>query len=218
MFFEEAVFSRGERVFEKGQQPDYMYLVKRGSVRVVQEIDGREHTLTSVEQGDFFGYEDLFFSPYRSFRAVAQSDGTLLSRIHKHVIEALLEDQTIGINLSKVGRNRLNYFQDRSNSALKTQDPAQKVYLSTFYGLRPTLKSKKVLQNMDPERKNTIFRDIRRRQLRKEMGQEVSEQEFDDHVYSINNNSSLHHNGNGNNPSDVDQIRQLRGLGRDNSD
>lgn len=67
----------GEAVFRRGDVGDEMFLIRRGSVRIVLPMEGREHNLATFGRGSFFGELAFLDREPRSADAVALTDADL---------------------------------------------------------------------------------------------------------------------------------------------
>jgi cyclic nucleotide-binding protein/uncharacterized protein DUF4339 len=78
-------------IVKKGEHGDAMFLVLVGEARVVDNIDGAEKTLHTLEAGDFFGEVSLFDEGPRTANVVTNKDSTFLkiskANFHKLVAE-----------------------------------------------------------------------------------------------------------------------------------
>jgi len=73
----------GERIFAAGEHGDELFLVRRGSVRVLLPLKGSTyHHLATVERGDFFGEVSFLDHSARStsIEAKTATDLYILSR------------------------------------------------------------------------------------------------------------------------------------------
>ena len=80
----ELAIRSGEKIFKQGDSGDELFLIRKGSVRIVLPLAGREgHHLASFGRGDFFGDMSFLDGGTRSADAVASSDVLLyvLSRV-----------------------------------------------------------------------------------------------------------------------------------------
>ncbi|MBI4179001.1 SLC26A/SulP transporter family protein [bacterium] len=75
-------YEAGERIFRQGENGDELFLIRRGLVRIVLNISGKDHHLATFGQGDFFGDMAFLDGGIRSADAVAESktDLVILSR------------------------------------------------------------------------------------------------------------------------------------------
>ncbi|OZG74506.1 Crp/Fnr family transcriptional regulator [Hahella sp. CCB-MM4] len=80
----------GEHLFERGDQPDGIYAVVQGALRVtgVRE-DGKEAILTFVEPPNWFGEIALFDGQLRTHTAIAEGPVTVLNAPQKKLIQLL---------------------------------------------------------------------------------------------------------------------------------
>ena len=85
------IYEPGQIIITQGEIGDCMYVVQAGRVEVLQQTDGQEVHLATLEQGDFFGEMALFDREVRSatvravgqVRALTVDKKTFLSRIHE---------------------------------------------------------------------------------------------------------------------------------------
>ena len=69
---------RGERIFEKGDAGNAMFIVKSGEFHATIHEDGREAILATFQTGDFFGEMSLLDGQSRSASVHAAKRGCLL--------------------------------------------------------------------------------------------------------------------------------------------
>jgi len=111
---EKRSIKAGEKIFARGDEGDALFLVRKGSVRIVLPLDnGKAHHVSSFGRGDFFGEMTFLDGVARSADAVAFTDVELyaLSRKtfdafaeeHKKVALSLME------GLASVLATRLRY-------------------------------------------------------------------------------------------------------------
>jgi SulP family sulfate permease len=111
---EKRSFKAGQRIFARGDTGDDLFLIRRGSVRIVLPLGERQgHRLASFARADFFGEMAFLDRDARSADAIAFTDTDLfvLSRAnfdrfaseHKRAAMALLE------GLARVLAIRLRY-------------------------------------------------------------------------------------------------------------
>jgi len=69
------VFRAGERIFDQGDKPEYLYIVEEGAVDIYLPAKGEEVILASFEKGSYFGELAVFDREPRvaSARAAAES-------------------------------------------------------------------------------------------------------------------------------------------------
>jgi signal transduction histidine kinase len=79
-----------EVLFDEGENPDYLYLIVSGAVRVSKQgRGGRQETLSYFGDGDFFGEMALLDMEPRSARAFT-TQPTILGRVDREGFERLL--------------------------------------------------------------------------------------------------------------------------------
>jgi CRP-like cAMP-binding protein len=85
-------FSRGDRVYRSGEQPQALYFVERGIVGLVlTSSGGMEHLLRLFVAGDYFGHRALFADePYHADSVCLEP--TLLLCLGKEHVERILNE------------------------------------------------------------------------------------------------------------------------------
>ena len=71
-------YQAGERVFDKGSEPDGLYVVVGGRVRIEDSVHGREIEIAEIGPGDFFGELSLALHTARTRAARAAVDSQIL--------------------------------------------------------------------------------------------------------------------------------------------
>lgn len=73
------VYPKDSMIFSEGQPGDELYIIQKGSVKIVKIVDNNEVLLAVLKQGDIFGEMALLESKPRSANAVAYEDCTVLA-------------------------------------------------------------------------------------------------------------------------------------------
>ncbi|SDN84325.1 Crp/Fnr family transcriptional regulator [Alkalicoccus daliensis] len=85
-------FERGTTLFSEGEQPDHVYLVRSGMVRLSKmTIDGKEFSLHLKQAGELVGEVGLFNQMAISVTATVAEDAELV-RFDRLVLEKLFEE------------------------------------------------------------------------------------------------------------------------------
>ncbi|OFV97948.1 MAG: cyclic nucleotide-binding protein [Acidobacteria bacterium RIFCSPLOWO2_02_FULL_60_20] len=85
---EERSYDAGQKIFRQGDAGDEIYLIRRGTIRIVLPLaEGREHHLVTFGRGDFFG--DMAFID----RAVRSADAVACAPTDLYVISRARFDQ-----------------------------------------------------------------------------------------------------------------------------
>lgn len=79
-------FAAGETIIREGAVEDSMYLIMRGVVRVVKDVNGKETELATLIAGDFFGEIALLFGVKRTATCKAVTPCILYS-LNRHDFE-----------------------------------------------------------------------------------------------------------------------------------
>ncbi|GAC1579051.1 MAG: Crp/Fnr family transcriptional regulator [Candidatus Elarobacter sp.] len=100
---------RGTMVFDGGDSERIVYLVKRGSVRIVRQTpDGKDVTVAVLGPGDIFGEETLFDRVARTTHAVVIEDALLCTARAEDLFALLSNDPALALNVAKVLTERLD--------------------------------------------------------------------------------------------------------------
>jgi CRP/FNR family cyclic AMP-dependent transcriptional regulator len=77
-------YQRNEVIFEEGNQGDEMFIIHRGSVRILKKTTGgEERSLSILGPGEFFGEMALIDNSPRSASAIAEEQDTQLIVLDK---------------------------------------------------------------------------------------------------------------------------------------
>jgi len=88
--FTEVSAKKGETIFREGREGDELYIIKRGSVRIVKNtLQNEPYTVVmlSAAQNVFFGEMGLLLNDTRSATVVAEEDSTFLVSNRKKFLE-----------------------------------------------------------------------------------------------------------------------------------
>ncbi len=95
-------------IFEAGDFPRSVYLVKRGHVRIGRlTADGKEITVAILGPGDLFGEEALFGSQGRATVATAMDETLVCISSADDLFAVLSESPSIALNVAKMLNDRL---------------------------------------------------------------------------------------------------------------
>lgn len=90
----------GQRIFSAGDRGDELYLVRRGSVRVLLPLKGETfHHLATVERGDFFGEVSFLDRSPRSTDVEAKADTDLYIMSRSSFNEQSHSDPVFGVQV-----------------------------------------------------------------------------------------------------------------------
>ena len=104
-------FMSGERMIAEGDEGNAMYLISRGSGRVVKEIDGREVVLDELGEGEFFGEMSLLVGGPRSASVFATADTEVLQLKSSDLFEVIKQYPRI--------EGVLEQFYDKRSKAMR---------------------------------------------------------------------------------------------------
>lgn len=93
-------FKAGEKVFARGDAGDELFLIRRGSVRIVLPLeDGNRYHLSTFSRGNFFGEMAFLDQNLRSADAIAFTDTELLVISRKNFDRFAEEHKRVANNL-----------------------------------------------------------------------------------------------------------------------
>jgi len=95
----DVTISKGEDISKQDEIADTLYIVKNGSLRVIQEKDDRRTVLRILGKGECFGIWGLFGNHPRSNTAQANEDCNLLMIHQNEFKEVLYENPEIAYNI-----------------------------------------------------------------------------------------------------------------------
>jgi CRP-like cAMP-binding protein len=72
------VWSENRVIFEKGSVAEALYIILSGRVQIVDEVDGEEVVIATLEAGDFFGELSLLLHTVHSKTARALEETELM--------------------------------------------------------------------------------------------------------------------------------------------
>ncbi len=92
-------YSAGECVVRQGEEGDSMFVVLQGTVEVVREEGGKEHVLSELKAGDFFGEMALFSRERRSATVRAKGEARLLTVDRRGFLKSVHEDPSMAFRI-----------------------------------------------------------------------------------------------------------------------
>lgn len=112
-------FRRGAAIYLPGDRPDYVYVVKRGAVKIVGRApEGGDVILTVLSPGDLFGELALVDGDGQDHCAEA-ADDTLLCQVPRELLVQLMrEAPAFGLEVNRLIGRRLRTFGSRVEELL----------------------------------------------------------------------------------------------------
>ena len=98
----------GETVAREGEIGESLYIIKKGSLRIVKEKDGKQYTLKKILQGECFGVFGILGKRRRSSGAVATEDTALLEIKKNEFKKVLLSNPEIAYNILEILSQQIN--------------------------------------------------------------------------------------------------------------
>ena len=91
----------GETLFSEGEKGRQMYLVTKGSIKILKDSGGETKSLFTVQQGHTLGEMSLFDNLPYSASAVAAQDSNLVSISYSNFDQLAQEHPFLGFNILK---------------------------------------------------------------------------------------------------------------------
>ena len=98
---EQKSYKAGEKIFSHGEAGDELYLIRRGSVRIILPLSGDKsgHHLATFGRGDFFGEMSFLDHAPRSADAIAHTDTELYVIGRKRFDELTVDHRMLALNM-----------------------------------------------------------------------------------------------------------------------
>lgn len=109
---EKASFVNGEVIFKQGDKPSYIYIIKKGKIKLFVENGETPFELVTFGEGDCFGESSIIGIRTHAATAIAQGD-TELVVLSRSTLMSLYESDihlfsTLILNIAREACRRLN--------------------------------------------------------------------------------------------------------------
>ena len=122
----EVKLSRGEHLFNEGDDGDALYVVLEGKMKLTrQAADGRENLLSVIGPGEMFGELSLFDPRPRTSTASAVTDVVLAGLKHEALISWLQQHPEVSLHLLRALAQRLRRANDVTADLVFTDVPGR---------------------------------------------------------------------------------------------
>jgi CRP/FNR family cyclic AMP-dependent transcriptional regulator len=91
--------SPGTFIFREDDEGDRMFIIQEGKVRITKNIAGKEHILTVLEKGDFFGEMAIVTNTRRTASATAVGEVSLLAFDRQGFLSMIEKNAKIALNI-----------------------------------------------------------------------------------------------------------------------
>jgi CRP-like cAMP-binding protein len=91
--------SPGEVVFSEGDSGDQMFIIQEGRVKISKNIGGREHVLSTLGKGDFFGEMAIVNNVSRTATVTALTNVHLLAFNREGFLSMINKNAKIALNI-----------------------------------------------------------------------------------------------------------------------
>ncbi len=89
----------GEVIFKEGDTGDQMFIIQDGNVKVTRSLGGREHVLSTLGKGDFFGEMAIINNIRRTATVTATSEVHLLAFNREGFLSMVTKNAKIALNI-----------------------------------------------------------------------------------------------------------------------
>jgi len=108
----QTIFNKGDVIFLDGDNSHHLYIIKKGKVRVIKEIQSRLIPITILHEKEFLGELSIFTNSSHRATAIAVAE-TELVPVEKNEVKLILKTLPIWINeLMHTLSNRLNALDE----------------------------------------------------------------------------------------------------------
>lgn len=106
-------FNAGENIFRQGEVGDCMYVIQKGEVEIVQEVEGRQVPLAIRREGDFFGEMAIFGREVRMASVRALGPVRVLTVDKKNLLRRIQEDPSLAFRILETMSHRIRELSDK---------------------------------------------------------------------------------------------------------
>ena len=122
----EVKLSRGDRLFEEGDDGAALYVVLDGKIKLTRAAaDGRENLLSVLGPGEMFGELSLFDPRPRTSSASAVTDATLAALAHAALLPWLNDRPEVSMHMLRALAQRLRRANDVTADLVFTDVPGR---------------------------------------------------------------------------------------------
>ncbi len=122
----------GENVFSEGDTGDQMFIIQEGRVKVTKNLSGREHVLSTLGKGDFFGEMAIVNNVRRTATVTALTEVQLLAFNREGFLSMVTKNAKIALNIIDKLCRRLQNMNTQIQHLLKN-NPRGLVALNLSY-------------------------------------------------------------------------------------
>lgn len=121
-----ATFAAGQVIFAEGDDPDFLYVIKDGKVRIGRSAsDGRVCTLTVMGPGDLFGEVSMLDVGPRTATASAMTEVHAVTMDRGQLLRRLAADPSSADDLLRVLARRVRRTSDNLVDLMSADVPAR---------------------------------------------------------------------------------------------
>ena len=106
-------FNTGEAIVHQGEVGDCMYVIQKGEVEVIHEVEGKEVPLAVRREGDFFGEMAIFGREVRMATVRARGSVRVLTVDKKNLLRRIQEDPSLAFRILETMSHRIRELSDK---------------------------------------------------------------------------------------------------------
>lgn len=94
-FLEKLTFEENEIIFHKGDNPNYIYIIIEGNVKIIQELKGENLEIILFSQGQCFGETSIIGIQPHTASALASTATECIALSRKSLMQIFTEDKDL---------------------------------------------------------------------------------------------------------------------------
>ena len=116
----EASLKEGEYLFRRGDTGDEIYLIRSGEIRILLPLaSGKQHHVSTIHRGDFFGEMAFLDNETRSADAVAKTDCEMYWFSRAEFDQRMRSDAGVGLSIFNRLARAVSLRLRQTNSELR---------------------------------------------------------------------------------------------------
>ncbi len=165
----EVIFKKNQVIFKEGDTPDYIYIIKKGRVKIYRTIRDLEKVYAILGPGEIFGEMGVLSKTPRSASAMAVEDSVLSKVNEKEIIEILKDNPVLNLILQSL-IERIKHLNEKINFVSLCHEEFRLCY---YIGLKymeegkltSDLEEIKYFTDIPEDRLSSFLRDLKLRNI-----------------------------------------------------
>lgn len=106
------IYSDGTTIVRQGEKGNLMYIILKGEVEVIREVDGEQVILSVLKKGDTFGEMALFSGQPRTATIRSKGETRILTVDKRLFMTRVHEDPSFAYQLLKRMADRISWLDE----------------------------------------------------------------------------------------------------------